>query len=86
MSADRTRIIVIDTACQAWDVQAVHVCHEQFPELRIEGASAEQAAARLADRMKAALDNADPWHRVEVETAIADIQAFLDRKTPVHVA
>ena len=60
-SADPRRIIVTESCCQACDVHTVLVHHETFPEMRIEGLSAERAADHLADRLTAALDTvSDP--------------------------
>ena len=44
MSADPRRIIVTESCCQACDVHTVQVYHQNFPEMRIEGMSAERAA------------------------------------------
>ena len=76
-----------ESCCQACDVHTVHVHHQNFPEMQIEGMSAEQAADHLADRLTAALDSAcDPSHHEAVRVAIDDTRAFLDREGAVHLA
>ena len=47
MSPDPKRIIVTESRCQACDVHTVLVYHQNFPEMRIEGMTAEQAADHL---------------------------------------
>ena len=42
MSADPRRIIVTESCCHACDVHTVLVHHQNFPEMRIEGMSAER--------------------------------------------
>lgn len=87
MSADPRRIIVTESRCQACSVHTVHVHHQNFPEMRIEGMSAGQAADHLADRLTATLDFvSDPSHREAVRVAIDDTRAFLDREGAVHLA
>ncbi len=87
MSADPRRIIVTESCCQACDVHTVQVFHQNFPEMRIEGMSAEQAADHLADRLSAALDSVpDPLHSEAVRVAIDDARAFLDREGAFHPA
>jgi len=87
MSADPRRIIVTESRCQACDVHTVLVYHRSFPEMRIEGMTAERAAGLLADRLTAALDSvSDPIHSEAVRVAIDDTRAFLDREEAVHPA
>jgi hypothetical protein len=87
MSADPRRIIVTESCCQACDVHTVQVYHENFPEMRIEGMSAELAAEHLADRLTAILDSvSDPAHRAAVRVVIDDTRAFLEREGAVHPA
>jgi hypothetical protein len=85
MSNDPRRIIVTESCCHACSVHTVLVHHENFPELRIEGLSAEKAAGHLANRLGAALDSAlDPLHREAIQLALANAQAFLDREAYAH--
>ena len=87
MSADPRRVIVTESCCQACDVHTVLVHHQGFPEMQIEGMSAEQAADHLVDRLTASLDSVcDLSHREAVRVAIDDTQAFLDREGAVHPA
>jgi hypothetical protein len=87
MSAASRRIIVTESCCQACDVHTVQVYHQNFPEMRMEGMSAERAAGFLADRLTAALDSvSDPTHIEAVRVAIDDTRAFLDREGAVHPA
>ena len=87
MSADPRRIIVTESCCHACDVHTVLVHHRNFPEMRMEGMSAEQAADHLADRLTATLDSvADPSHCAAVRVALDDTRAFLDREGAVHPA
>jgi hypothetical protein len=87
MNNNSKSIIVTDSLCSACDVHTVEIYHENFPELRVEGVSAEQAADHLADRLLAALDNvSDVSHRKAVRLALVDVRAFLDREGAVHLA
>src|SRR5208282_3842644 len=81
MSADPKRIIVTESRCPSCSVHTVLVHHQTFPELQIEGLSAEKAAGHLVNRLGATLDSAlDPLHREAIQLALADAQAFLDRE------
>jgi hypothetical protein len=87
MSDDPKRIIVTESLCNACSIDTVHVHHEHFPEMRIEGRTAEQAAGHLVQRLAAALDTvSDPMHCEAVRLAIGDTRAFLDRGGAVHIA
>jgi hypothetical protein len=87
MSVDPRRIIVTESCCHTCDVHTVQVHHESFPEMRIEGATAERAADVLADRLTAALDSVcDTTHSEAVRVAIDDTRAFLAREGAVHLA
>jgi hypothetical protein len=87
MSADPRRVIVTESCCQACDVHTVLVHHQDFPEMRVEGLTAERAAEILADRLTAALDIVCDRSRSEaVRVAIDDTRAFLDREGAVHPA
>ena len=85
MSADPKRIIVTESCCPSCSVHTVLVHHQTFPELQIEGLSAEKAAGHLVNRLGAALDSTlDPLHREAIQHALADAQAFLDREGYAH--
>lgn len=85
MSTDPRKIIVVEGLCDACGVQAIHVYHQDFPEMRIEGKSTEQAADQLATRLTAALDTvSDSSHHEAVQVAIDDARAFLGREGAFH--
>jgi hypothetical protein len=87
MTNNSESIVVTESLCSACDVHTVEIYHENFPELRVEGMSAEQAANHLADRLEAALDNvSDLLHRKSVHLALVDLRAFLDREGAVDPA
>lgn len=87
MSADPRRIIVTESCCHACSVHVVYVYHRNFPELRIEDISTEQAVKHLANRLEAARGSApDSSHREVVRLAIDDIRAFLDREGDRHTS
>lgn len=81
MSADPRRILVTESCCHACSTRTVHVHHQSFPEMRVEGMSPEQAADHLAERLTASLDTvSDASHRETVREAIDDTRAFLNRE------
>src|SRR5438309_1442983 len=87
MSNDPKRIIVTESLCNACSTHTVHVHHEHFPEMQIEGMSAGQAARHLVERLAASLDTvSDPMHCQAVRFAIGDTRAFLDRGGAIHTA
>jgi hypothetical protein len=65
-----------------WDyvfhsVHALFVYHRNFPEVRGEGSTPEDAAVRLAALLSRTLDNvSSDWRRVNLERAIEDVRAF----------
>lgn len=85
MSDDPKRIIVTETCCEACSIHTVRVHHQQFPELRVEGMTAEMAAGHLVNRLSAAHDSVpDPAHREAIQGALGDTRAFLKRQGPAH--
>jgi hypothetical protein len=87
MSADARKLTVTEDQCGVCDTEMVVVFHQSFPELRISGPSAEQAAGQLANRLEGSLEAvADPAHREPVRQAIADVRAFLEREGAPHPA
>lgn len=87
MSADPRKIVVTESCCGACDVHTVRVHHQIFPELRVEGLSAEIAAGHLRNRLAASRETVpDDSHREAVQGAIDDLQAFLDRQGADHPA
>ncbi len=85
MSSDLKRVIVTQSSCHHCGVDAVEVYHQHFPEMRISGNSALQAAERLCAHLESELDAvSDPLHRNPVQFAIADVQAFLCEQQAKH--
>ncbi len=85
MSHDSKQIVVTESLCNACSTHTVSVHHQGFPELRVEGMSAEQAAEHLANRLAAALDSvSEPSDRPRVQAAIDDAHAFVNREGAVH--
>jgi len=81
MSADPRHIVVTQSSCNHCGTDTVEVYHQGFPEMRISGTSAQQAAEHLSKELESELDSvSDPFHRDPVELAIADVQAFLSKK------
>lgn len=86
MSADPRRIIVVESHCGACSVHAVLAYHQHFPEMRTEDSSAELAVRHLADHLAATLDMvSDVSRREEVQNALVDARAFLDRDGAAHL-
>ncbi|HEU5115373.1 MAG TPA: cupin domain-containing protein [Isosphaeraceae bacterium] len=78
MSTDPKPIIQVQTRCLACDVHTFLVHHRTFPELQVEGLSADSAAEHLVNRLTAALDGArDSSERQQIETALAEAQHFV---------
>jgi hypothetical protein len=73
--------VVITTEDLKWPaVHASFAHHRDFPEVRGEGESPADAAARLVDQLSAALDNApSDWRRQGIRRAIEDVQAFVEQ-------
>jgi hypothetical protein len=78
MGTAATKLILVDSHCDACSTHAFHAYHANFPEMRIEHTTAEGAVHRLIDRLIADLDCiSDPSHRETVQSAIDDARAFL---------
>jgi hypothetical protein len=87
MSADPRRIIVNESCCPVCDVPTIQVHHQGFPEMRIDGTSAEDAVEHLAGQLSVALDFvSDPFHGDAVRAAIDDTRAFLGPEGIIHPA
>lgn len=87
MNTDARRVVVTEGSCGACDTPHIQVDHVNFPEMRITGSSAAEAAERLVDRLKASLDVVtDSAHRDPVRQAIADLRDFLDAEGDPHIA
>jgi hypothetical protein len=77
MTSDPTQVISTTGDHVFHFVHALSVYHRNFPEVRGEGSSPEDAAARLAALLSRTLDNvSSDWHRVILERAIEDVRAF----------
>lgn len=86
MDADTSKIIVVANHCDTCGTDNVQVYHKQFPELRVMGASSEEAAERLARKLGVSLKAVpDPLHGDPVRQAIADLEAFLKREGAAHL-
>jgi hypothetical protein len=85
MNCESQNVIVTDDVCSRCGIKTIHVYHQCFPEMRVGGQSAEEAAERLARQLERCLDAvSDPLHREPVGAAIADVRAFLGRKEMGH--
>ena len=77
MEIDSKRVIV--TISGTASAACVH--HRDFPEIRAEGSSPEEAAAHLVNKLTSTLDSAlTDWRRQSVDQAIADVRAFVEQK------
>ena len=77
MTSNPSQVIVSteDHLCASVHSLAVH--HRDFPEVRGEGQSTEDAASRLAELLLLSLDNApSAWRRETIQQAIEDVRAF----------
>jgi hypothetical protein len=77
MDTDVKRVVV--TISGTASAACVH--HRDFPEIRAEGSSPEEAAAHLVNKLTSTLDSAlTDWRRQSVDQAIADVKAFVEQK------
>jgi hypothetical protein len=77
MDSDVKKVVVTISGTSS----AACVHHRDFPEIRAEGSSPEEAAAHLINKLACALDSAlTDWRRQSVDQAIADVRAFVDQK------
>ena len=68
------------TATAGATPDAVRVYHNDFPDLRADGDSLEDAAANLIQGLTRAInDTEDDAHRDSLRQAIAEVQAFIER-------
>jgi hypothetical protein len=73
MDADKGRVILSIGATAG----ATQVHHRDFPEIRAQGVSPEDAAVQLVNQLTRALDTAlTQWRRDTIQQAIADVKAF----------
>ncbi len=83
MTSDPNRVIVTteDYPCRLDHALSVH--HRDFPEVRAEGDSPENAATRLAELLSRALDSVpSDCRRVILQDAISDVRAFAKGSPP----
>jgi hypothetical protein len=77
MNPDPSQVIVTTEDYPFRNVPGLSVYHRNFPEVRGEGGSIEDAAARLAELLSTALDSApSDWYRPILAGAIEDVRAF----------
>ena len=77
MDTDVKRVIVTPSTTSA----ATSVHHRDFPEIRAEGGSPEEAAGHLANKLVCTLDSAlTDWRRQTLDLAIADVRAYLNQQ------
>ncbi len=78
MDTELSRVIV--TISGSSSTASVH--HRDFPEIRAEGGSPQEAASYLINQLTRALDSAlTDWRRDRVNEAIADVKAFVDQQS-----
>jgi hypothetical protein len=80
MDADPRNVVVTDNSCDTCGTDTILVHHQSFPELRISGSSASEAARLLSERLSSEIDAVvDPIHREPVVQAIEDLRSFIER-------
>ena len=68
------------TATAGATPDSVQVSHNDFPDLRADGDSLEDAAANLVQDLTSAVNDAeDDARRDSLRRAIAEVQAFIER-------
>jgi len=72
------RVIVSEGPSEVCDVHAPHVHHHEFPENWAQGETVVEATWNLIHQFERCLDNASPDRRMAVESALADVQTFLE--------
>jgi hypothetical protein len=77
MDTDTNRVVVTISSTSI----AASVHHRDFPEIRAEAGSPEEAASLLVNKLVCALDSAlTDWRRQTLDQAIADVRAFVEQK------
>ena len=80
MMSNPSQVIVTAEDYLFHSVHALFVYHRDFPEVRAEGGSPEDAALRLAGLLSRTLDSVpSDWRRLTLERAIDDVRAFAKR-------
>jgi quercetin dioxygenase-like cupin family protein len=80
MTGDPSLVAVTEEHCNACGTSQFEIHHQSFPEMWVRGESLDQAVDKLFTRLETNLGAvSDPMHRAPVQSAIADVQAFIDR-------
>jgi len=80
MTSNPSQVIVTTEDYPFHSVHGLSVHHRDFPEVRGEGGSPEDAAVRLAELLSRTLDSApSDWRKEMLERAIEDVRAFAKR-------
>ena len=58
MGTDRNRVVVASGVCDCHTIHSTHAHHRDFPEIKAEGESPADAAARLINQLASVLDTA----------------------------
>jgi hypothetical protein len=81
MTPNPSEVIVIAESHSFLPVHGSSVHHREFPEVRGEGSSPEDAAEHLAQQLSRTLDSApSDWRREILNRAIDDVRAFAKRE------
>ena len=84
MMCDTSPVIVRHRNGSSLSSDEYTVSHRDFPEVRAQGRSPEEAAARLVEMLVRALDNAPShWRRDHLERAIEDVRALAEGRPDV---
>ena len=79
MMSDPTHVIVTNEDCSCHSVHSLAAHHRDLPELRGEGRSPQDAAARLEELLSRSLDSVPSDCRREILLhAIEDVRAFTE--------
>ena len=77
-TADPSKVII--SPGSTGNVIQQQAYHHDFPEIRAEGENSVAAATQLVNHLTRALDSAlTAYRREAVETAIADVQAYIQK-------
>ena len=80
MTLNANRVIVNTEDYAFHAIHGLSVHHRDYPEIRGEGRSAEDAAVRLGEHLSRSLDNApSDWRRESLTRAIEDVRVFAMR-------
>jgi predicted RNase H-like HicB family nuclease len=80
MTSNPSQVIVVVEEHQRASVHGLSAHHRDFPEVRGQGSSREEAAARLSELLSLTLDSApSDWRRQSIQQAIEDVRAFCGR-------